>query len=189
MAEYQKVCGHCRAAFVAARCSTRFCSRTCRLTHYYAHNPEVRKNDRVRSAQWYADNKEKALARDAIYRAANREAVKQRVARWHAENRERVRANQARYCAKNPEKVREAVARWQAKNRERLKLKNAQWRADNPEKVREYKANYRARNPNSAEKDSDRRRERNLSGGPLFAAVQIQKSLSSLSTETPHDQP
>lgn len=86
-----------------------------------------------------------AIARDAAYRAANKEKLRAYFATHYVKNADKKRARAREYAASNPEKNRARVLAWQIANPEKVNAKNAAWKAAHPETRRIHDNNRRAR--------------------------------------------
>ena len=74
--------------------------------------------------------------RQARYREANRDRLRESQGAWREANRERNRAAQAAYREANLEKMRARSAAWAAANRERARATTAAWIKANPERAK-----------------------------------------------------
>lgn len=63
---------------------------------YRLYIEEERRKGRVRSAQYYADNRDLKLAKLAVWRDENREVVRAKVRRWNSENKDVLSAHAAK---------------------------------------------------------------------------------------------
>jgi len=110
-------------------------------------------------------NKERVLAGNARWRAANPEKVKAQKAADYARHKERRRAANEAWSRANPEKVKEQGAAWRAANpdkvkaiqarhyeanKEKIQARLREYYVANPEKRRENQIAWRAANPERA---------------------------------------
>lgn len=124
---------------------------------------------KVRWDKWYAENRQKVLARKAQYRASHADEIAAYNVKYRSEHPEQIKANEAnryasgrtraavdKYQRSNPNKVKESRRKWTETNpdyrpnyrmehKEQQKLKADEWRAANPEKTRARVRNRRAR--------------------------------------------
>lgn len=70
-----------------------------------------------------------------------------------------VNKKQAEYRAANKDKMKEKDRKYYQKNKARLDALNAQWAKDNPERSREIKRNWRDRNPEKVTEIEEARRD------------------------------
>lgn len=91
---------------------------------------------RAACAKWRAANGEKARALCTAWREKNREASREASRRWMQVNKERVLANAKIYWAANKDKKKAKDARCWAKNKDKYNAMSRTWRANNKEKVR-----------------------------------------------------
>ena len=108
-----------------------------------------RERNRLRSATWYAANKDR--------HKANRDA-------YNAKNAERLKAWLATYTAENKDKQKARSAAWYASNKEKMSANVAAWRVENPEKFRR-----------SVRATSARRRARKLKAGGKYTTADVQR--------------
>jgi 5-methylcytosine-specific restriction endonuclease McrA len=126
-----------------------------------------KRNERYR--QWYADNRERILAKErtpekrakyAEYARKWREANPEKITQLNVKAKER----SSHWRAENPERLREQGRQWRAKNPERARARALaayyKQRAANPEKLRERQRKRRAANPDEVRGDNHRRRAR-----------------------------
>ena len=105
----------------------------------------------------YIRNREKRLAQQKEYRAANADLVaardsarrkryreadpqkfRARNREWSADNKEKVKAKTARWLEQNADRKRETNRAWKAANPAKVKQQSRDWWAGNKERAREY---------------------------------------------------
>lgn len=116
--------------------------------------PEAKAKAKERWAKWYAENRERNLAKGKAYREAHPEESKARAAEYYRDNRERVDEKNRRWQAANPERTREIARQSERKRRaenpEEAKAYADAYRAANAEKVREWNREWHAANPEAS---------------------------------------
>jgi len=65
-------------------------------------------------------------------------------AEWYAENIEKAKENNAKWYVENVKKQKQTNAKWYAENPEKVKQDSAKWRAKNPEKIKEHQRKQRS---------------------------------------------
>jgi 5-methylcytosine-specific restriction endonuclease McrA len=100
---------------------------------------------KARSDAWYAANRERKLAANAEWLAANSVKMKELQSAWYAKNAALVAANSKAWRVANPEMALETKRKWKAVNRERIKAIDEAWKKANPEALRIYKINRRGK--------------------------------------------
>lgn len=125
---------------------------------------------------------EEIKARQAEYRAANKEKMKVYHVVWYAANAEEKKPQRAAYRAANREKINARNAAYRAANPEKIKAKQTAWRAANAEKINARKAAYAAANP---EKRRAERRTSNygLSPGAYQLLLLMQRNACAICKE------
>lgn len=93
--------------------------------------PEQAERARQRAREWYAANKDRAIAN---------------VKRWQDENPEKVSAYKAKHAEANREYNAQRAREYRANNPEKRRQTVKAWAAANPERIAEIQARYRQRN-------------------------------------------
>jgi len=114
---------------------------------------EKKERQRIRSAKWYIDNREK---------------VKANVIAWKKKNPDKKRAANAAWRKKNPEKARASTSAWQKANIEKGRAKAMKWYKANPEKARAATIAWRKANPGASKQHGyNKRASKKANGGKL----------------------
>jgi 5-methylcytosine-specific restriction endonuclease McrA len=130
------------------------------LAYRQSHREQARQN----TAQWYANNtdrakvsmaeyrqknRDKLLAKAAVWRASNSEMLKARCAEWYKANTEYAKAKNAIYRKSNIQKYQQQAVAWYAENIERARASRKAWGVANPGKRKAYNQNRRANKINN----------------------------------------
>lgn len=91
--------------------------------------------------EYYERNREEVLARDAAWRAANPDAVKEIQKRSYEKHREKRRAKARAKYAEDPTYDKERAVGYRRKNRKKIAGQSKEWRKNNPDKVKTYDRN------------------------------------------------
>tara|TARA_Y100000004_G_scaffold73744_1_gene82844 strand:- start:444 stop:1169 length:726 start_codon:yes stop_codon:yes gene_type:complete len=121
------------------------CGEEKELTEYY-----------VRANKVDAQCKVCILAKNTVWREANRELKQKRNREWWAENREEIAERRRKAYHANPEHYRRVKREHRANNPEKYKEYNRQYRLRNPEKLKAKNAEYYQANK---ERHAERNRE------------------------------
>lgn len=113
---------------------------------------------RVANRKWYATHREQEIAKRALIREQNREAIAAAQRLYVAANREKVRASSRAYYSANRDARLAKDRAYNAANRERRAEKQRAWRAANPEGYRLWAA----ANQEKVWQRNQRRRSREL---------------------------
>jgi hypothetical protein len=92
--------------------------------------------EKARKAAFYAENRERILARTTAYQLRNRERAAAATARWRERHPE--------YFEARREHARQATRAWNAANPERKKAADAKWYRENPDRAATHRENRRA---------------------------------------------
>lgn len=102
--------------------------------------------DRIRCAEYRANNPEKSKASTAKWRKNNLQKLKSIGQKYRIENREKTIASTRKWQIANPEKVNATAERWRKNNPDKVKVSFEKWKDRNPGKMAVAYANYRANN-------------------------------------------
>ena len=109
---------------------------------------------KVYHKRYYAENKERILARQKRYRTENVEILKPRRKRWYEINKERLVKNRRAYYQQNKKHIRNYRRQYRKNNRERI---NEYWKsyyAKNKEQINQRLRNQRQRNIGARDQES-----------------------------------
>jgi 5-methylcytosine-specific restriction endonuclease McrA len=98
-----------------------------------------------------------------------RSCKRARNAEWRAANKEKIVAYSAAYYATNAGKMAAYTAAYRAKHPGKAKMNSAAWRAANPEKVRANKAAYHAAHPEARRIHRHNRKARKRENGGVLS--------------------
>lgn len=100
---------------------------------------------RATGAKYHADNKDAINAKKALHRIGKEEYHRERGRKYYRENHAQRLAKNAEWRAANLDRLRQATAAWRARHPDRQKAAEDAWRAANPWITRVVSANRRAR--------------------------------------------
>jgi hypothetical protein len=145
-----RTCRKCGALFLPPRCKECVkANHKANAERIAAKNAEWRKANadwvRERGRAYYAANADRILASKAKERQENPEKLRERYAAWCAANPDKKRASFAAWAAANRDKRARDLAEYRQKNADRVAAQRAEWNANNPERVRVHKMNRRLR--------------------------------------------
>lgn len=103
-----------------------------------------RECNKARSAQWYAENKETALAQRKERFANNRDMEIQQMREWRLANTDRKKASDEAWRAANADRVKRNALEWSRRNRESVYARTAAYKKENPQRVIEWNHRRRA---------------------------------------------
>lgn len=110
----------------------------------------------------------------ALYRAENRELLRQKYQEWKQQNPEKAKEATLRWRSNNKDKVAKTTKEWREKNKDKVHAcatkSRKKYAQEHPEKVRESQAAYRKRNPDLFKIYKHNRRAREA-GGELSVGV------------------
>jgi 5-methylcytosine-specific restriction endonuclease McrA len=95
--------------------------------------------------EYFFANKARIAELHKEWNERNRQSVNARQAKYRAADREKYREHGRRHYAKDPVPAREAAKAWRENNPERVADGHQRWVANNPAKILEYSRNRRAR--------------------------------------------
>ncbi len=131
---------------------------------------------KIKKAESYQKNREKALAKMAGYRAANPEKVSAAKKAAYAKNPEKYAAKRKAAYAADPETAKEKSRIWRAANPERVAENAAKDRKENREKRRVYQLEYQKTNRDSYNAYQLSYRKRRYKTDPLYALESLCRS-------------
>ncbi|MFZ2540752.1 MAG: HNH endonuclease signature motif containing protein, partial [Gallionella sp.] len=100
---------------------------------------------RIRSSNYYKENKDACLARMTKRRKENPEKIKTERANSYAKNPDKAKKDAAKWYFDNHDKARKTRNVWVKENPLVKKESDARWAKENPEKCRINRENYRSR--------------------------------------------
>ena len=109
---------------------------------------------KVYNQKYYAENRERILARQKQWRKENVEILKTRRKRWYEINKERLVSSKRAYCQQNKEHIRNYQRQHRRNNREQI---NKYWRcyyARNKEQIRQRLSDQRQRKIGTRDQES-----------------------------------
>ena len=95
------------------------------------------------SKEWYEDNNDECLKKMAIYRAENRETIRQNEKAHRDDNIEVIRERDRQRYKNDPEKKKAYVKQWRDKNPEYQIEYCKRWRQENSERKKQMDKEYR----------------------------------------------
>jgi len=131
---------------------------------------ENRESIREYKRRWHIENAETVRDRVRKWYADNHEAAKEYRRRKHAENREENRERSRKYHAEHRDAALEYKRRYYAEHRDKALKQGRQYRIENKEMLREYFRRYRIENP-EVERSAHQRRKARLRGLPNTLSV------------------
>jgi 5-methylcytosine-specific restriction endonuclease McrA len=120
---------------------------------------------RVRMRQWYAANKERALASQAVYRAEHADESKARGKRYYEANKATILAQQKDYYERNREHILEKGRAYVRRNSAAIQARVAAYIEAHPERHRSYCKAWEKNNPDAVRRKYQDRRARKQGGG------------------------
>lgn len=91
-------------------------------------------------AQKYQENRSEVLAKQAVWRDANREVKQERDRAYHARNRERLNAQSKEYRDRNRDLIRARDRAWRAANIETRRAGDRRYYAQNADRIKAYRS-------------------------------------------------
>ena len=97
--------------------------------------------------KYYAENRDKTLARHKKYREENRDKIAARGKKHYEENRDKINARQKKYREENRDKVLAGQKKHREENRDKVFARHKKYREENRDDLAAYHKKYRAENP------------------------------------------
>lgn len=131
---------------------------------------------KIKKAESYQNNREKALATMAAYREANPEKVAAAKKAAYAKNPEKYAANRKADYEKNADSYKAKAAKWREENPDRVAENAAKHREENREKRRAYQLEYQKTNRERYNAYQLSYRKRRYKTDPLYALESLCRS-------------
>lgn len=145
---------------------------------------------RAYERKYYAENKEKRLAKGKKYYEKNKEKTLRRHKEWRENNPEKYKNIIDEWNKKHPEKVRGYQKKYIDANKEKLSERHHKWRTENPEKQKECYNNWASKNRDKIRVKDATRRAKKFNATPPWADLEeikrIYKSAADMNLTVDH---